>query len=157
MEDRLLRQRPPRADGDRPVSRNAKGLPDPWEDLHGPPYAHPHLPEYLPQDDPVTVMHRAAGIDDHTELARELTRRPAIAQEWVTWGSQHRDAAVLQMRGEGASYEDIAAALSISKSRAQQLVGRLSTSWPDGSAWSKKAHDPRGSRLDGTVEDDGAA
>ncbi len=129
------------------VSRNAKGIPDPWEDLHGPPHEHPYLPEYHPQDDPVTIMHRAAGIDDHAERARQLTKQLAIAQEWVTWGSQQRDAAVLQMRAEGASYEDIAAALSISKSRAQQLVGRLTKRWPNGMDWSKEAHTPGGSRL----------
>ncbi len=134
-------------DDTRPVSRNAKGIPDAWEDLHGPPYAHPYLPEYHPQDDPITIMHRAAGIDDHTERARELTKRLALAQEWVTWGSQQRDAAVLQMRAAGASYDDIASALSISKSRAQQLVGRLARRWPNGMAWSKQAHVPGGSRL----------
>lgn len=130
----------------RPVSRNALGLPDPWEDLHGPPHAHPPLPEYSPQDDPVTVMHRAAGIDDHAERARELTVRLALAQEWVTWGSQQRDVAVLQMRAEGATYETIAAALDIGRSRAQQLVGRLSQRWPEGVVWAKDPRAPGGPR-----------
>ncbi len=130
------------------ISRNALGVPDPPEDLHGPPHDHPYLPVYLPEDSPVTVLHRAAGIEDPRVRATELTRHLSYAQQWVTWGSRQRDVAVLQMRAAGASYDDVARTLGVSKSRAQQLCRRLGEQHPGGaSSWEKQAHSPGGTVL----------
>ena len=130
------------------ISRNIFGLPDPEEDLHGPPLEHPHLPAHLPQTDPLTIMHRAAGIADPRLRAAELTARLAIAQQWVTWGSEQRDRAVLQMREDGASYDELAATLRISKSRAQQLCRRLNAKYPEGlEQWQRMHHDSGGGEL----------
>lgn len=123
-------------------------MPDAAEDLHGPPHDHPRLPAYLPQTDPLTVMHRAAGIADPRARAAALTARLAVAQQWVAWGSVQRDLAVLAMRADGASYEDVAGALRVSKSRAQQICRRLRQKYPSGdSAWQRETHGPGGQSL----------
>jgi hypothetical protein len=65
------------------------------------------------------------GTADDTERARRLTRRMVASQHFMEWLSSYRDEAVRGMRSSGASLDDIARALEISKSRAQQLVRRL--------------------------------
>ncbi len=62
---------------------------------------------------------------DPTERALALTARMHSSQQFVEWMSRYRDQAVKQMREHGASYDQVARALRLSKSRAQQLVKRL--------------------------------
>ncbi len=70
-------------------------------------------------------MREALEIDDAAERARRLTELMVNTQRWVEWMSRHRDEAVRAMRATGASYDQVARALGISKSRAQQLCRRL--------------------------------
>lgn len=124
------------------VSTDIAGEPVRADDLHGPPHNHPYLP-FVSDDAPLTQLHRAAGKDDPEERAKALTEHLAVAQRWVQWGSVQRDIAVLQMRELGRSYDHIARALGISKSRAQQLVYRLRRDYPDGVAatgWKREGH-----------------
>ena len=131
-------------DPDEPLaSTDIRGEPVPYDDLHGPPHNHPYLP-MVEVDQPITILHRAAGREDPEERAKALTEHLAVAARWVAWGSAQRDIAVLQMREQGRSYDHIARALGISKSRAQQLVQRLRAAYPDGVAatgWKREGHD----------------
>jgi DNA-binding CsgD family transcriptional regulator len=131
-------------DPDAPLaSTDIRGEPVPYDDLHGPPHHHPYLP-MVEVDQPITILHRAAGREDPEERAKALTEHLAVAARWVAWGSAQRDIAVLQMREQGRSYDHIARALGISKSRAQQLVQRLRAAYPDGVAatgWKREGHD----------------
>lgn len=94
--------------------------PEPFDDL--PP---DDLPRYDRDEDAATVAARAAGLPDPRERAAALTALLRDTQAWVEWMSRHRDRAVREMRDAGASYDDIATVLGITKSRAQQLVLRL--------------------------------
>lgn len=63
-------------------------------------------------------------LEDPSERARQLTQLLEEAQKWVERLSDHRQVAVLGMRSSGATYQKVAEALGISKSRAQQLCTR---------------------------------
>ena len=62
---------------------------------------------------------------DHAVRARLVTQRMKELQTFMEWLSGHRDEAVRCLRAEGASYDEIARLLDISKSRAQQICQRL--------------------------------